>query len=163
MSRFLSFLLLSLALPLSAQQTATIRGTVTNGSTHQAIEGANVSVSCSRGDSLEATTASDGTYSVSVNPGQCFVQASDRTHVALWNQINCLGPDKVLCGTFGDPIDVAAGETRGGIDFAFTDNPPFGTIKGTLTLPSGQPYGGGGIQFYDPHTGLKYRGHATQF
>src|SRR6185369_5301020 len=134
MSRSLSFLLLAIALPISAQQTATLRGTVTNGTTHQPVEGANVDVSCSRGDSLTAITASDGSYSVSVSPGQCFVQASDGTHAAIWNQINCLGPDNVMCGSFGDPIDVAAGEVRGGIDFAFTDHPPFGTIKGTLTL-----------------------------
>lgn len=155
--------LLLFALPLVAQQNATIRGVVTDGVTHQPIAAAHIFAVDMHDDSVDTTTAADGSYSVIGPAGRWFVQASDGTRASLWKQLDCLGPNNVICGGLGDPIDVVPGEVRDGIDFALKSDVPFGTLKGTLRDLAGNGYNGGGLLFYDAKSGTKYRGKPVPF
>jgi len=153
MSRAVLFSLLLSALPLFAQ-TATIRGRVVDEDNHQPVANANVYAADLRGADLETKSAADGTYSFAVEPGRWFVQANDSARVEMWSHTKCAGVERSLCGLWGDPIDVAAGETRSGIDFGLSVNVPFGTIKGKITA-------GPGVRFIDLITGLEWRGKAV--
>src|SRR4051794_40241227 len=130
MSRSLPFLLFLFALPVAAQ-TATINGVVKDGATNQTISGVSVQVIGQLGSSI-TKTASDGTYSFTVQPGRWYLNAGESSGLhrsVAFSQHPCGGPNHVVCvPQFDDPIDIADGETRT-IDLVLPADVPFGTFR----------------------------------
>jgi hypothetical protein len=110
----------------------TIAGAVTDASTNAAIGGVTVIVS-NAGASKSATTAANGTYSLSGLPtGTYFVRTQNSSYVdELYNDIAC--PFSSCSPFLGNGVAVTAGSTTSNINFGLALG---GSISGTITNSS---------------------------